>query len=298
MRRAAAICGALLVAGAAAGVARRRPRRAGCRHPSRSDIPAIWHQGPIRSYGPFPAPAPPPAAAVALDQVRRRPRDRLLQTRARRHCSRGRTIPSILTELGDPVHGVPLARRVRKARRSASRNVLRRGADREPGGGRADRDVIAARPGARGRHPAGRRDRLDRRTADSRNRLRAGGAADGRGAGHDSCTSPCSDPGAKDSIGFTVVRRPVPLPTVECAAHAHRGPPDRAHPSARVLGARRRAPRGGDDQDGGPGRRGARSRPPRQSGRPPRAGHPRDVALPRGGRGRLDSRAPTRRRGF
>ena len=37
------------------------------------------------------------------------------------------------------------------------------------------------------------------------------------------------------------------------AAHAYRGPPDRPHPSARVLGARRRAPRGSDDQDGGQG---------------------------------------------
>ena len=65
------------------------------------EIPAIWHQGPIRSYGPIPAPAPPPRPPVALDQVRD-----ALATAYYRHVSptllARPSIPSILEGLADP----------------------------------------------------------------------------------------------------------------------------------------------------------------------------------------------------
>jgi carboxyl-terminal processing protease len=100
MRRAAAICGALLVAGAAAGwlVADRDEQVAGT---PEFEMPAIWHQGPIRSYGPIPAPIPSPRPPVALDQVRD-----ALATAYYRHVSptllARPSIPSILEGLADP----------------------------------------------------------------------------------------------------------------------------------------------------------------------------------------------------
>ena len=100
MRRVAAICGALLVAGAAAGwlVADRDRQVAST---PEFEFPAIWHQGPIRSYGSFPAPLPPRRPPVALDQVRD-----ALATAYYRHVSPmllvRPSIPSILDRLGDP----------------------------------------------------------------------------------------------------------------------------------------------------------------------------------------------------
>jgi carboxyl-terminal processing protease len=100
MRRAVAICGVLLVAGAAAGwlaVNRDRPVTAA----PAVTLPPTWHQGPIRSYGPIPAPSPPARAPGALEQVRE-----ALATAYYRHVSPRLlvrpTISSILDGLADP----------------------------------------------------------------------------------------------------------------------------------------------------------------------------------------------------
>jgi carboxyl-terminal processing protease len=100
MRRAVAICGVLLVAGAATGwlaVNRDRPVTAA----PASTLPPTWHQGPIRSYGSIPEPLPPSRPPRALDQVRE-----ALATAYYRHVSPRLlvrpTISSILDGLGDP----------------------------------------------------------------------------------------------------------------------------------------------------------------------------------------------------
>jgi carboxyl-terminal processing protease len=100
MRRAVAICGALLVAGATAGwlAAHRDPPAAPAAEPA---LPSVWHQGPLRGYGPFPPPTPSAQPPVALDQVRD-----ALATAYYRHVSplllARPSIPHILEDLGDP----------------------------------------------------------------------------------------------------------------------------------------------------------------------------------------------------
>lgn len=100
MRRAVAICGALLVAGAAAGWLAADRDRTVAPAPAFT-LPAIWHQGPIRSYGPVPPPLPPQQPPLALDQVRD-----ALATAYYRHVSplllARPTIPLILQGLDDP----------------------------------------------------------------------------------------------------------------------------------------------------------------------------------------------------
>jgi carboxyl-terminal processing protease len=100
MRRAVAICGVLLVAGAAAGWLAADRDRSVSGAPELT-LPAIWHQGPIRSYGPIPAPAAPVQVPHALDQVRE-----ALATAYYRHVSprllSRPTIASILDGLADP----------------------------------------------------------------------------------------------------------------------------------------------------------------------------------------------------
>jgi carboxyl-terminal processing protease len=100
MRRAVAICGVLLVAGAAAGWLAVNRDVSVAVAPAVT-LPSTWHQGPIRSYGSIPAPLLPASPPAALDQVRE-----ALATAYYRHVSPRLlvrpTISSILEELGDP----------------------------------------------------------------------------------------------------------------------------------------------------------------------------------------------------
>ena len=205
-------CGALLVAGSAGiGLAGLRDRHA---PPVEAAAPpTIGHEGPLHGYGPFPAPVAPSSPPRALDQVRQ-----AIATAYYRHVPSSLlalpTIDQILTELGDPYTEYLSPAEYGKLEDRLTRTYYGVGLTVSPA-----EDGLMVTSSLRGpAREAGIRPgdvivSIDGRPTAAIGFERAVQLMVGEQGTLVHLT--VLRPGAKDSIGFTVVRRPVPLPTVE-----------------------------------------------------------------------------------